>query len=411
MIIKIVVASILINAASVFAKIDTKQDMKITLQKYEKEALGDWEALVRLDATKSSASLRSLGRKCHPQKHHQASKWRQDQYRPLRNAFPAFTNSNFRSFPGDIDVLQAGCIFREGLALPPGHTLTPEIEEITLLINCPQVCAPWLGQNGVQSEDIDLLIMIKSKGSEVWPRDVLRRGWLNNSCWAGRNVRHVFLLGRESPNRYRDMREQKLKQESNKYGDIVMLNFLESYHNNTYKLILGYAWPLAFCKSARWVLYADSDMFIHSGNLLGLLSEISPEAGARMVVGNIQSSMHAMRAKKDRKSKWDMPNSEYPYNLYEQYPSGGSYIIGFQVLLDIYLATRFTKLIRIDDAFIGLALKKLQIAPWHTEGLVRRAAFEINETDIISFHQGRSLNVQLALWKSLQLDKLCVTAR
>ncbi|VEL10686.1 unnamed protein product, partial [Protopolystoma xenopodis] len=97
MMIRFVVSSILIIASSVFADIKLQENVELTPEEYVNESLRDWDALLRLNAMQSSANLRSLGRKCHQQMHPQASKWRKDQYRSLRNVFPAFTDSNFRS--------------------------------------------------------------------------------------------------------------------------------------------------------------------------------------------------------------------------------------------------------------------------------------------------------------------------
>ena len=50
--------------------------------------------------------------------------------------------------------------------------------------------------------------------------------------------------------------------ENTDYGDIVQGNFVDSYHNLSYKATMGNLWVSHFCKQAEFVVKTDDDMFI-----------------------------------------------------------------------------------------------------------------------------------------------------
>ena len=53
-----------------------------------------------------------------------------------------------------------------------------------------------------------------------------------------------------------------LLDENNKHGDIVQGDFLDTYHNLSYKAIMGSLWVSEFCNQAEFVVTTDDDMFI-----------------------------------------------------------------------------------------------------------------------------------------------------
>ena len=53
-----------------------------------------------------------------------------------------------------------------------------------------------------------------------------------------------------------------IKQESTQHQDIVQGGFLDTYHNLSYKAILGNLWVSEFCNQAEFVVKTDDDMFV-----------------------------------------------------------------------------------------------------------------------------------------------------
>ena len=68
----------------------------------------------------------------------------------------------------------------------------------------------------------------------------------------------AFLLGRPSD----DKKQEILEEESRKHRDIVQGDFMDTYHNLSYKAIMGNLWVSEFCDQAEFVVKTDDDMFI-----------------------------------------------------------------------------------------------------------------------------------------------------
>ena len=57
-------------------------------------------------------------------------------------------------------------------------------------------------------------------------------------------------------------KQEKLQEENKKHRDMVQGDFLDTYHNLSYKAIMGNLWVSEFCDQAEFVVKTDDDMFI-----------------------------------------------------------------------------------------------------------------------------------------------------
>ena len=56
--------------------------------------------------------------------------------------------------------------------------------------------------------------------------------------------------------------QRSLEEESQEYGDLVQGDFLDNYHNLSYKGIMGNLWVAEFCSQAEFLVKTDDDMFV-----------------------------------------------------------------------------------------------------------------------------------------------------
>ncbi|VEL28420.1 unnamed protein product, partial [Protopolystoma xenopodis] len=244
----------------------------------------------------------------------------------------------------------------------------------TYIIPCSNICSPPASlagnPNDGQSYWPDLLILIKSAPGHYDLRRVIRATWGNNSCWAGRVVRHVFLLGRLPQEVMLEVRGRflaaEIRSESIEYGDLVQQDFIDHYHNNTYKMMLGFDWAVEFCPGARWFMFADDDYFVNPVNTMTLLETISHGLRARFIGGWVWRRSTAIRnSRKQQSSKWSVGWDEYPHALYPPYISAGTFLLSPNLAADIQIAFGYTQYLRFDDVFLGIILHKLLISPAH----------------------------------------------
>ena len=87
--------------------------------------------------------------------------------------------------------------------------------------------------------------------------------YLHRSSWGNPDIpgvvtKLVFLLGYPEIER----KQELLLEENQKYKDIVQGDFLDTYHNLSYKAIMGNLWVSEFCEQAEFVVKTDDDMFV-----------------------------------------------------------------------------------------------------------------------------------------------------
>ena len=56
--------------------------------------------------------------------------------------------------------------------------------------------------------------------------------------------------------------------------------------------------------------------------------------------------------------------SEYPFNVFPPYISGGAVILSEETLTEFYFSSAFTQHFRIEDVYLGLLALKLVVVPF-----------------------------------------------
>jgi len=129
------------------------------------------------------------------------------------------------------------------------------------ILNNPDVC---------RDQDIYLIVFVHTAPDHLKRRNFIRESWGLADNYDV-NVRVVFIVGRTADDPDGRDVQCNLMLESDLYNDIIQENFVDSYHNMTYKAIAGLRWIDERCSHARWVLKADDDVFVNMFNLLRYL--------------------------------------------------------------------------------------------------------------------------------------------
>ena len=53
-----------------------------------------------------------------------------------------------------------------------------------------------------------------------------------------------------------------LEEENGIHNDLVQGDFQDTYHNLSYKAVMGYMWVAEFCSQADFVVKTDDDLFV-----------------------------------------------------------------------------------------------------------------------------------------------------
>ncbi|KAL8183417.1 UNVERIFIED_CONTAM: Beta-1,3-galactosyltransferase 1 [Gekko kuhli] len=186
------------------------------------------------------------------------------------------------------------------------------------LINEPQKCennAPFL------------VILISTTHKEFDARQAIRETWGDENNFKGIKISTLFLLGKNTDS----VLNQMVEQESQIFHDIIVEDFIDSYHNLTLKTLMGMRWVATFCSKAKYVMKTDSDIFVNMDNLIYKLLKPNTKPRRRYFTGYVINGGPI----RDVRSKWYMPRD---------------------------------LLLHLEDVYVGLCLRKLGIHPFQNSG-------------------------------------------
>ncbi|XP_054459628.1 beta-1,3-galactosyltransferase 2-like [Anoplopoma fimbria] len=196
-----------------------------------------------------------------------------------------------------------------------------------------------------------LVLMVPVTPKNVAARDAIRQTWGNESVVQGQRVLTMFMLGLS---RGADVQE-KLRQENLQHHDLIQSDFMDTYLNLTIKTLVIMDWLATRCPSATYAMKIDSDMFLNIDNLVVMLQKPGlPKVN--YLTGMLMWNRPVIRSKD---SKWFVPQEMYPGPLYPTYALGMGYVFSNDLPEKVVEASKSIKAFNIEDAYIGLCMKKL----------------------------------------------------
>ncbi|XP_040001185.1 beta-1,3-galactosyltransferase 2-like isoform X2 [Xiphias gladius] len=203
-----------------------------------------------------------------------------------------------------------------------------------------------------------LVLMVPVAPNNVAARDAIRKTWGNESLVRGDVVLTMFLLGL-SGGADDGQQQEKLKQENLQHHDLIQSDFMDTYLNLTIKTMVIMEWLATRCPTAAYAMKIDSDMFLNIDNLVIMLQKPGiPKLN--YLTGMLMWNRPVIRSKN---SKWYVPEELYPDPQYPTYTLGMGYIFSNDLPEKFVEASKSIKPFNIEDAYIGMCMKKLGLAP------------------------------------------------
>ncbi|XP_013196576.1 beta-1,3-galactosyltransferase 5 [Amyelois transitella] len=210
-----------------------------------------------------------------------------------------------------------------------------DIKDFKFLLN-PDPCKEY-------SSGLLLIVLVSSKPTNYQHRMVIRNTW-------GRKIdstKVLFLLGEQnkSSGTFHDTYN-----ESAIYGDVILGNFIDAYHNMTYKHVMGLKWVAHHCPAAKYVLKTDDDMVVNSHGLRMFLARQLSPWGARGLM-TCQLLEHTLVQRSSR-SKWRVSVEEFPDRYYPAYCAGWAILYSQDVVHKLLRIAQSIPQFWIDDVHI-----------------------------------------------------------
>ncbi|KAM3623222.1 uncharacterized protein V6R79_008604 [Siganus canaliculatus] len=203
-----------------------------------------------------------------------------------------------------------------------------------------------------------LVLMVPVRPNDVAARDAIRQTWGKDNLVQGQVVVTLFMLGYSGGAGVEQM-QMKLQQENLQYHDLIQSNFLDTYLNLTIKTMVIMDWLATRCPTAAYAMKVDSDMFLNIDNLVLMLQKQGIPT-MNYLTGMLMWNRPVVRTKS---SKWYVPEELYPEPTYPTYTLGMGYIFSNDLPQRFVEISKSIKPFNIEDAYIGMCMKKLGLAP------------------------------------------------
>uniref|UniRef100_A0A665SU86 Hexosyltransferase n=1 Tax=Echeneis naucrates TaxID=173247 RepID=A0A665SU86_ECHNA len=202
-----------------------------------------------------------------------------------------------------------------------------------------------------------LVLMVPVAPHNVAARNAIRQTWANSRAVQGKVVLTLFMLGLSG--RGDDGQQEKLKQENLQHHDLIQSDFMDTYLNLTIKTMVIMDWLATRCPTAPYAMKIDSDMFLNIDNLVIMLQKPGiPKTN--YLTGMLMWNRPVVRSKN---SKWYVPEEMYPDPEYPTYTLGMGYVFSNDLPGRFVEVSKSIKPFNIEDAYIGMCMKMLGLAP------------------------------------------------
>ncbi|KAH9365991.1 hypothetical protein HPB48_009627 [Haemaphysalis longicornis] len=228
--------------------------------------------------------------------------------------------------------------------MQPASKLTNSVEEID---RQPQLqkLPGWKSLTACRNSSLRLLYFVHTAPKNMGLRKWLRHTIGNPEIASTTGSAIVFIVGELAD--HNDT--EALRDEADREGDMVVLDFRDTYKNLSLKFLLGAKWVLNNCRldPASVIVKMDDDVLV---NVFALSSYVrSAAVNMKAIHCRVFPNGHPYRKKK---SKWYVSKEAYSSDKYPVYCAGAAYLMRPAVLSSLYDASTHVPSFWVDDVYV-----------------------------------------------------------
>lgn len=203
--------------------------------------------------------------------------------------------------------------------------------------------------------DLDYIFFVHTATTHSDHRRVLREVVANSSFGTQYNWTTVFFVGMSPV----DQVWASVTREAELHGDVVVLPYMDTYRNLTYKFVYGIKWTLENCPRARFVLKMDDDIVLHLPTLMKKFGRSAAGSSAEVSSPSAPPPPRfhccvwdGMPVIRQTALPWYLSKEVYPNKYFPRYCSGSAVFIDSAALRPLYKASFKVPYLPIDDAYV-----------------------------------------------------------
>ena len=205
--------------------------------------------------------------------------------------------------------------------------------------------------------EILLFMLIFTVPDESDKRDTIRNTWLSTFKNNTGKIRYVFYFG----SGWSPSQQDLINCESQKHGDILQMDFKDSYYNLSYKMASGFKWAVDHCPRSKFIVRSAVDMYVNVPRML-LFARDQRRKG---IFGNCLMGGVPYRPMFHKHSQ---THNDYPHDAYGPFCSGTTFLISLESAKRFLRNAPNVPWFNLEDIWVGMVARKAEIHLKNVEG-------------------------------------------
>uniref|UniRef100_A0A1I7SAL0 Hexosyltransferase n=1 Tax=Bursaphelenchus xylophilus TaxID=6326 RepID=A0A1I7SAL0_BURXY len=256
-------------------------------------------------------------------------------------------------------------------ATPPFHTRPPEqlygtdFDKFNMTLKGFRFEYKMTSPKRKNCVNTTIFLAIMSTGDKAMhvQREALRNTYLSKAAYY--NIEYKFFIGKSNTTRP-DLLQKEVKQ----YNDIVFIDMVDSYANNSIKWNAMYQYHQSFCHEAFFFMKVDDDVIVHFPRLW---QWIERDFGG-IIIGQrdwlVCQKIQGVQPIRDPNNKWFVPKHQFEKDWYPPYCNGYAVIMPSETVGKLLEEAKHHQFMKMDDVFFtGILTEPLNITVNHFIGI------------------------------------------
>lgn len=208
-----------------------------------------------------------------------------------------------------------------------------------------------------QTKEIDIVCYVIVRNDDFQVREAIRDTWGDKKKISFANV--IFVIGKSHDKSF----NKKIMDENEKFGDLLIIDLLDTFKNLSFKSILAWKWMSENCQDTKVYIKASPYILVNFESIrksLKINMFQNKSIFCRVVFGE--------KVDRIKSSLYYTSYRDYPRDFYPKYCQNQGTIISKDLLAKFYEKSKENKNVRLDDINMGIIADSLKASYQNSDG-------------------------------------------